>query len=521
MAIPVCPFEEVVVSCQMDEIVDAGGVYNNSNSDTYVVDGAGNYFNFTNCNAAALINAYESGLDMDATNDIMLQTVDIGCAEIVEIVEECIPDECTVTPTCASTVCEPGTEFEYINLDQDGTNAAGFPMGNIEMDNIRIGSYEFVFSDLDINEDGRGTTFGGWDNDGGTMLLRLDFCDELLIQELDIRNLEVGSEVSVGTMASTMDAASVLSGLTLSTCDDPSGRMSLNDGADNLVITDGPGCGANPNATYNVAGGAVSTLWFKYHNPPSDGTFPSRCRGDYVGFKIGACVAPVEDVIPSCPLSLVTITMDPDDVVANGVTNANTDTYVQDSNGVFFDFQSCTATALQNAIDNMTPVAPAAIGPCAEVVAEEDCTNCPVEPICMDTDCGPDGEFSYISLEGYDDATNTGFIELDGAEYGTFEVLTGDNGQDGELDVNVDANGQIFGAFDNNGGTLLMKLEFCEPLSIDEFTIRGLEVMSEASIGTAATTEGVDAVLSGITLMDCDVHPRMTLNDGAQFQNVS
>ncbi len=323
-AIPVCPIQPYEVACQ-----DPSGAY--TNIKTYLIDNNGNVFDGTTC-AANIPRADGMGnmdLEMAVQMGVALKTVDIGCAEIREPkADECDFDSCVETPTCMATMCPPDTDFKYIRLVKT-SGAAPLPSGDVELNKVKVGTYEFLFGDLDNSLDGVGSTFGGWDTDGGTLLLKLEFCTPLTITELDIRNLEVGSEVSVGTASSTMDASAVLSGQTLTFCGG-SNRMTLNDGAPNLVKTDGPGCAANPNATYTVGTNPVTTLFFKYHNPPSDGTHPSKCRGDYVGFRIAACAPRPMTVLPECPLNLYTV---------------GSQMLVRDKNGRYFNYSmACPAS---------------------------------------------------------------------------------------------------------------------------------------------------------------------------------
>lgn len=401
------------------------------------------------------------------------------------------------TPPCIS--CPMGTDYELVSLDQTGTNpSTGFPTGNIEINNVCIGSYEFLFSDLDVNEDGNGTQFGGWDIDGGTMLLQLDFCDPLIIQQLDIRNLEVESEVSVGTTLSGSGATAVLGGQTLTVCSDPSGRMGVeanpDNGEMNFVKTDGPGCSANPNGSYTFGTNPVTTLYFKYHNPPGG------CTGDYVGFRLGTCYTPPPMAAPVCPVEIVQVTCDMQDVIANGPNNANTDEYAVDGNGNYFDFSSCSAT-LENAIINGTILQTVDIG-CAELVqTTEECiiAACVIIPHCAT--CPTESTFDYISLD--QDGTNPsgfpmGTVNLDNVLIGTYEFLYSD------LDVSEDGNGTTFGGWDNDGGTLLLQLDFCDPLTIQELEVRNLEVESQVSIGTTIVGAGAAAILGGQTLTICD-----------------
>ncbi len=489
-AIPACPLTLVTVTTDMADVLLNG--VTPGNTDTYILDGNGNYFNEDMCS------------DFDPLPMVAQPTIALSpCATVVDEVE-C--SQCTPTPPCVA--CPMGSEYEYISLDKTGTDPmSGLDVGLIEIDGVCIGDYEFLFSDLDVNTDGNGTTFGGFDNDGGTMLLQLNFCDPLAVQQLDVRNLEVMSQVSVGTTISGVGAAAVLGGQVLTFCNGSS-RMDADDITNgNLITTAGPGCGANPNASYTLGTSTVNTLYFKYHNPPGG------CSFDYVGFKIGTCVTPPPMAAPVCPLEIVRVTCDMDDVIANGANAGNSDEYVIDGNGNYFDFQSCSATILTDAVAMGTPLQTVNVG-CAELVETvEECVvaDCIITPQCMASTCPANTTFEYISLDrtNANPALPIGIVNLNNVQVGTYEFLFGD------LDNSLDGNGTTFGGWDTDGGTLLLKLDFCTPLTITELDIRNLEVGSQVSVGTAASTTDASAVLSGQTLTFCNGSDRMTLNDGA------
>ncbi|NNE15879.1 MAG: hypothetical protein HKN51_12925, partial [Saprospiraceae bacterium] len=388
-------------------------------------------------------------------------------------------------PPCVT--CAPNNDFKYISLKNKMGSGTG-ATADVELDNILVGSAEVLFSDLDINEDLAGTTFGGFDNDGGTYLLKLTFCEPISVQQFDIINLEVESEVSIGTAISGSGASAVLSGLALTQCAG-SNRMQVGP-APNEVITDGPGCSSNPNGSYTLDNSMVSELYFKYHNPPGG------CSYDYVGFKIGSCVPDINTpVVPQCPLTLVTFTNDIDAYIANPDAPANSDTYMRDANGVYFNMTSCPSSIPTSASN------PVLVSPCAEVVDEQECTVCTPVPPCNTCDVG--STYEYINLKNFDMTTMTGEVELNNVLVGTSELLFSD------LDIREDFAGTTFGGFDNDGGTFLMKLSFCEPISFEELAIRNLEVESEVSIGTTISGSGASAILGGMTLTQCAGSSRM------------
>ncbi|MEM9821306.1 MAG: T9SS type A sorting domain-containing protein [Bacteroidota bacterium] len=486
-AVPVCPLTYVTYATDIEDYVTNGPDFNGNDANAFQVmrDANGNFFD-QNCQQ----------IENDVNNMNAIPTVTISpCAEVVEE-EDC--SFCTPTPPCND--CPTGSEYTLINLrNGSDTDGDGLDEGQIYIDGVCIGDFDVVFSDLDVNEDVSGTQFGGFDNDGGVYVLRLDFCDPMSINQLDIRNLEVESQVSVGTTIMGTPAAGMpttLSGLTLTQCAG-SPRMAVNDGLPNLVIADGPGCGANPNGSYTLGGASVSTLYFQYYNPAGG------CSYDYVGFKLGTCYIPSPMEIPVCPLEVVRVSCDMNDVIANGISNNNTDEYVVDGNGNYFDYQNCTNTILRNALTDGTPLQTVDIG-CAELVETvEECVieDCVITPTCAATACPADTEFDYINLD--QSGTNaeglpTGTVELNGTKIGTYDFLFSD------LDVSNDGNGTTFGGWDNDGGTMLLQLNFCSPIEVQELDVINLEVASEIQVGTAISGNGAAAVLTGQTLTVCN-----------------
>ena len=387
----------------------------------------------------------------------------------------CIPDTpAPVLPEC--TTCDPSEEFGLVSFsDFDMATQTGIA----RLNGAEVGTITVLLDDVAINVDTRGSQIGAFDTDGGTALMRVDFCDPIPVTEINVRGLEVESEVSIGTTATTNDATAVLGGLNLTTCSDPSGRMMAmanpaGNGFTNFIKTAGPGCGANPNGSYTI-GQEVSTLFFKYQNPTGG------CRFDYVGFRIGACTTPLDPVVPVCPIELVEVSY----------PSGSTETGYLDGNGVLFDANTCP-----NSLPT-TPQDQLAISSCAMITPLNECpiSECVPTPECTMCDAGD--EFEYINFQDFDAATQMGTATINGTPVGTISVLFDD------VDINVDTRGTQFGAFDNDGGTALLRIDLCEPTAITEFIIRGLEVESEVSIGTTATTNDAAAVLGGLNLTTC------------------
>jgi hypothetical protein len=74
--------------------------------------------------------------------------------------------------------------------------------------------------------------------------------------------------------------------------------------------------------------------------------------------------------------------------------------------------------------------------------------------------CPADTNYDYINLTGFDNASQMGDVRLNGTVIGTSSLIFSD------LDINTDFSGTRFGAFDNDGGVMVMQLDFCEPINI-------------------------------------------------------
>ncbi len=347
-AVPVCPVEVQRIAC-------VGPLGNFGSARNVLVDGLGRIFNGTTCGANIPAADGSGNVDMGVAveNGIALETFDIGCSDIVEIVSEC-NFNCSDTPACAATSCPVNQEFRNIVLDRTGTNAAGLPTGTITLNGAKVGTYDFVFSDVDVSLDGNGSTFGFFDNDGGTGIVCLNFCTPINVQEIFIRGLEVMSEVTIGTTLVGTGATATVSGISLTNCFNPSGRMGVGPGA-NEVITDGPGCSANPNGAYTISPSAVSNLYFKYQNPVGG------CRYDYVGFRVGACVATLEEVVPECQYTFYELVECPGDTPRN---------VLQDAMGRWFNAPNTCPTA-----EFTMPLQQIDVR-CMESITEVDCNPC-------------------------------------------------------------------------------------------------------------------------------------------------
>jgi len=277
--------------------------------------------------------------------------------------------QCTPEPVCCDP-CPAGESFEYVNFN----NGTAFLGGR------EVGEADILFSDLDISTDLNGTTFGGFDNDGGTYTLELNFCPPLDICELEIINLEVESIVEIGTTLvgePGANQAAALGGLDITRCSG-STRMDVEvnpvTGANNYVQTDGPGCGANPNAVYtinNAPAGGISTLYFQYHNPPGG------CSFDYVGFRIATCVAdPLPEVDPVCPIDLVSYDLE-----------CGCEQLFRDANGIYFevnDVENADGSIIKQNIGSRSQIFDPNVGTVSTIfenVAIGECAPIPTCPL--------------------------------------------------------------------------------------------------------------------------------------------
>lgn len=521
-AIPQCPLEFLTYAIDIDDYVMNGPDFVGADANAFQVmrDANGNYFDM-NCiqiaNDVMDVDANNDG-DLDDEGDIdangngiidsgnAISTVPVSpCAEVVDI-EEC--SFCNPPPPCND--CSVGTYYEFVNLNQTGSTMDNLPYGIVEINGVCYGQYEFIYSDLDVNLDGNGTKFGGFDNDGGTMILRIDFCESLPVHQIDIKGLEVESMVTIGTEIAGSGPSATLSGVNLTFCDGSDRMDQDNITNNNKVTTAGPGCRANPDASYTIGGSPVNSLYFMYMNP--DG----GCVYDYVGFSIGICYTPPAGAIPVCPIQEFTVACEDPSGGLTGTSN-----YLIDANGNVFDGQNCNANIptsdgsgpvdIEVAIEMGIELETVDIG-CAEVIEaiEPECVfdMCVEIPTC--TSCGMNENFEYLFLE--ETGVNPGglpigIVEIEGVKIGTYDFIYSD------LDVSLDGQGSTFGGLDNDGGTMVLQMDFCQPLSISELDIMGLEVESMVSVGTSISGSGAGSTLSGLNLTFCDGSDRMDQDD--------
>ena len=528
-AIPVCPLSYITYATDIVDYATNGPT--TGNSFQVMQDGNGNYFDM-DCNAIAgdvmdvdgngdgdLLDVGDIDADGDGNLDAgnAIPTIQISpCAEIVNI-EDC--NFCDTPPPC--TDCTAGT-YQLINLNQTGMSVAGLPVGIIQVNGVCIGQYEYEFSDLGVSLDGNGTKFGGFDTDGGSMCLRVDFCDPQVIQQIDVIGLEVGSMVSVGTTKTGVGSAVTLSGLALTHCDG-SDRMDADDITNgNTVTTAGPGCLANPDASYSVGMPSVSTLYFTYMNPAGN------CTYDYVGFHVGICyeTEPVY-ALPVCPIEIYEVACT--DPLGNQI---NVQTVAIDAVGNLFQDYDISGNplnnttcgdafpvddtfmgqiSLQEAVDNGTPLLTADLG-CAEITnfTDTECVidGCNQEPEC--SMCPADNSYEYIVLNQTGmspGGLDIGIVELNNVKIGTYEFLFSN------LDNSTDGNGSTFGGSDVDGGTMILELDLCEAITIAEIQVLGLEVQSMVTVGTTISGAGPTATVGGMTLTFCEGSDRMDTDD--------
>jgi len=390
-------------------------------------------------------------------------------------------------PPC--TTCPDGQSYRYLTLaNRSGTGTDA--TADVFLNGQLYGDATVLFSNLSVSEDLSGSKFGAFASgrtSEETFILQVDLCAPISIQQLDILGLETESQAWVGTSLSGTGQAAVPAGISLSRCGGPANMEATG----NMVTNTHPSCRNQGNGNYTAGGVSVSTLYFKYNNPVGG------CNFDKATFRIGSCVADMAMAVPSCPMSLVTVTSD---------LGATTDTYVLDANGNYFDRNSCY-TSLPTA-----PEVTIAVSPCAELINETPCADlCGTPTPCVT--CPNDFNYHLIDFTG---ATgSTGDIEIDGIPYGTFEVVQSD------LDVNVDVSGTLFGGFDDDGGTLLIRADLNLPVCVSELTIRGLEVESKVSVGNTASSNGQDAVLSGINMTQCEGPAAMSVTGNSLVMNMA
>ena len=394
-------------------------------------------------------------------------------------------------PPCVE--CGPDESFKYLTL----ANATGSGTGataDVNLNGVLYGSAEVLFSDLDINEDLTGSKFGAFDSDGGVFLLKIDLCEAITVQQVDILGLETESQTWVGDALSGSGMTGIPTGFTLTQCGGPATMSPTG----NMVTNTAASCLNQGSGKYTVGGATTSTLYFRYTNPTGG------CSFDKATFRIGACVADPVDAIPVCPVSALTLTNDPDGyaaaILAGGDGSNFTFNVTQDANGNYFN-QDCGQ--IQNEVEGGIAIPQAVISPCAEVIDEVVCSYCDPVPPCVT--CGPDETYEYLTLAN---ATGSGTgttadVLLDGVLYGDAEVLFSD------LDINEDLTGAKFGAFDNDGGVFLLQVNLCEPITLQQVDIIGLETESMTWIGSGLSGTGMTGIPTGFTLAQCGGSPTM------------
>jgi len=487
-AVPTCPLTYVTYVTDVDDYIANGPDFigNDANGFQVMRDANGNFFD-QNC----------TQIQNEAENGIAINTVQISpCAEVADEVE-C--EFCTPVPPCVE--CPADSDYDYFRLtNYDNTTQTG----DVELNGILVGTSSLIFSDLDINTDFSGAAFGAFDNDGGRFVMAIEFCEPTTIQQLDVLGLETESQTWVGTSISSMDANGIPSGLNLTKCGGNPDMTLTNPG---MVVNNHPSCANQGNANFTL-GQTVSTLYFRYENPMGG------CRFDKATFRLGGCTAAPVPAIPTCPITEVTYTLDPDGysaaILGGGTGAAFSETILKDANGNYFDF-TCNSTAVGNAVTNMTALATVPFSPCSEIISEEDCNFCVPEPVCLT--CPADTNYDYITLTGYDSGIQMGDVRLNGTVIGTSTLVFSD------LDINTDFSGNRFGAFDNDGGVFVMRLDFCEPTDISQLDILGLETESQTWVGTSLNGVGMAGIPAGLNLTKCGGSPDMNLTSGNMVVN--
>ena len=426
-------------------------------------------------------------------------------------------------PPCVE--CAEDEQFQYISLanrDGSGTGATA----DVFLGGVLFGFATVIESNLTISEDLTGTAFGAFANglaEEETLVLEIELCQAIAIQQLDIIGLETESQAWIGT---SLGAGNIPAGLALTQCGGP---PTMAPTGTNMVTNVSSSCSNQGNGNYTVGGVLTDLLYFRYTNPANP---PGSCSFDLTRFSVGTCISSLEDAIPECPLTVFTITEDEDAYVANilagGDGSAFTRQIIQDANGRFFSDANNTCGEIQNDIadvdgnmdgdlddlvdvdadgdgvlDPGNAIAQVAFPPCATVVDEGDCSFCTPTPPCEDCPAGQSPSLFSLSPTGSNPnpvggpSLLFGNVFLNGLLIGEYEFLFSD------VDVSNDGSGVAFGAFDNDGGVMLMSIDFCEPTFINQIDIRGLESQSIVSVGTTISGAGRTATLGGQTFTLC------------------
>ena len=110
------------------------------------------------------------------------------------------------------------------------------------------------------------------------------------------------------------------------------------------------------------------------------------------------------------------------------------------------------------------------------------CLNADPLPPCVE--CAADDQFRFISLANRDGSGTgaTADVFLGGVLYGFATVI------ESNLTISEDLSGTAFGAFANGRDeeeTLVLEIELCQAIAIQQLDILGLETESQAWIGTS------------------------------------
>lgn len=397
-------------------------------------------------------------------------------------------------PPCAN--CGTDESFSYLNLTGADGNEVG-STADVELGGIKIGDATILESTLTIGGDITGTAFGAFANGNDmeeTFLMRIDLCQAITVQQLDVLGLETESQVWVGT---SLDGMMNPTGLDLTSCGGTRPTMAVDAMNSSMVTNVSSSCSNQGNGKYTVAATPISTLFFRYTNPIGG------CRFDKATFRIATCLPDLGEEIPVCPLVYQTYVTDVEDYLANGETNSNSFQVMKDGNGNFFG-ENCAMIRNDVAEPEGTnanggfalDLVP--ISPCAELILEEDCDYCtPPPPPTTCTTCAETENYDYVTLSNYDAMANKGDVFLDGVLIGTSEVIGMSNV------LREDLQGSRFGALANGRTeeeTLILKLEFCEPTAIGQIDVLGLETQSFVNLGTSIS----GTTLSGLTVTQCE-----------------
>ena len=343
-AIPVCPLTYVTYVTDVDDYI-ANGLDltgNDANGFQAVRDANGNHFNQT-C----------SQIQNEVENAIVTPQMAISpCAEVVDQVDCSF---CTPIPPC--TTCGTNETFGYLTF-ADGSGSGTGATANVYLDGVKYGDAEVLFSNVSINEDLTGPAFGAiavGNSMEEVFLLRVNLCEAITVQQVDIIGLETESEVWVGTGLSGAGMTGVPTGPAMTQC----GGDDVMAESGNMVTNTAASCSNQGDGNYTVGGLTTNVLYFRYRNPQGG------CSLDKTTWRIGACIPDGVMAAPTCPLNLYTIDECPGD------PSNSTFTLYQDANGLWFPNNVCT-----DPVDEITLLDPIQLSPCATTTFVEMCAFC-------------------------------------------------------------------------------------------------------------------------------------------------